>query len=151
MLESRLSQNLQFSGAVPWEEFVKVTHRSLERGRAALFVVPIRVGGGTRLKIFEAMAMGKPVVSTTIGAEGLPLTPGKDIIIADEPIAMTGAIEGLLTNPDEAKALGGHSARLVQEKFGWDAVSREFARICESVVEASHREGRGARRMESDG
>src|SRR4030095_11935398 len=53
--------------------------------RAAVCIVPLRVGSGTRLKIFEAMAMGKAVVSTTIGAEGLPVTPGHDIVIADEP------------------------------------------------------------------
>jgi glycosyltransferase involved in cell wall biosynthesis len=119
--------------------------------RAALFVVPIRVGGGTRLKIFEAMAMGKPVVSTTIGAEGLPLVPGKDIIIADDAASMVREIEGLLSAPEAAAAWGEHSARLVRERFGWDVVSGEFAKICESVVEAHSRGGRGPRRMESHG
>ena len=53
--------------------------------RGAIVVVPLRVGSGTRLKIFEAMACGKAVVSTTLGAEGLPVTSGKDIVLADDP------------------------------------------------------------------
>ena len=58
----------------------------------AVYVVPLRIGGGTRLKIFEAMAMGKAVVSTTIGAEGLPVTPGRDVLIADDPRAFAQAV-----------------------------------------------------------
>ena len=52
---------------------------------AAVYVVPLRAGGGTRLKIFEALAMQKPVVSTTVGAEGLALTPGQEFVAADDP------------------------------------------------------------------
>ncbi|HMS11329.1 MAG TPA: glycosyltransferase, partial [Pyrinomonadaceae bacterium] len=59
---------------------------------AAVFVVPIRIGGGTRLKIFEAMAMGLPVVSTTVGAEGLPVSDGKDILLCDDPPGICDAI-----------------------------------------------------------
>ena len=53
--------------------------------QARCYIVPIRIGGGTRLKIFEAMAMGRPVVSTTIGAEGLPVADGTDLVLADTP------------------------------------------------------------------
>src|SRR5262249_54224640 len=59
--------------------------------RGAVYVVPLRIGGGTRLKIFEAMSMGKAVVSTAIGAEGLPVTNGRDIVIADEASAFADA------------------------------------------------------------
>ena len=52
---------------------------------AAVYVVPLRIGGGTRLKIFEALAMGKAVVSTRVGAEGLPIVPGQHFLQADEP------------------------------------------------------------------
>ena len=62
----------------------------------AVYVVPLRVGGGTRLKIFEAMAMGKAVVSTTIGAEGLPGDRGSDIILADEPAQFAEGVYRLL-------------------------------------------------------
>jgi glycosyltransferase involved in cell wall biosynthesis len=103
-------------------------------GRAAVFVVPIRIGGGTRLKIFEAMSMGKPVVSTTVGAEGLPLEPGADIIIEDDPAAMVEALARLLENPEEADALGERGATLVREKFAWRAVADRFSEVCEGMV-----------------
>src|SRR5262245_49218741 len=60
--------------------------------RAAVCIVPIRIGGGTRLKIFEAMAMEKPVVSTSIGAEGLPVDHGSELLIADTPEEFAGAV-----------------------------------------------------------
>ena len=59
---------------------------------AAAYIVPLRIGGGTRLKIFEAMAMEKPVVSTTVGAEGLPLTDGVELLLADEPQTFAEAV-----------------------------------------------------------
>ena len=67
---------------------------------AAVYIVPLRAGGGTRLKIFEALAMGKAVVSTTVGAEGLALTPDRDVCIADEPDEFARAvIASCSTNP----------------------------------------------------
>src|SRR5262249_5836127 len=65
----------------------------------AVYVVPLRVGGGTRLKIFEALAMGKAVVSTAIGAEGLELTPDRHIVPADDPDTFATAVVGLLEDP----------------------------------------------------
>ena len=66
--------------------------------------MPLRIGGGTRLKIFEAMAMGKAVVSTTVGAEGLPVTPGHDIVIADEPVRFAQAVVHLIRDDRRAPA-----------------------------------------------
>ncbi len=74
--------------------------------RAAAYIVPIRIGGGTRLKIYEAMAMEKPVVSTTIGAEGLPVNDGQELLLADTPAAFAAAVVRLLTTPDFAHRLG---------------------------------------------
>jgi len=103
--------------------------------RASVFIVPIRIGGGTRLKIFEAMAAGLPVVSTTIGAEGLPLSPGTDILLADDPRSLADAVVALLSEPGRARALGRAGASLVRERFSWPAVIRTFATACEEVVE----------------
>src|SRR5262249_10951627 len=77
--------------------------------QAAVCIVPLRIGGGTRLKIYEAMAMGKSVVSTSIGAEGLPLEAGKDLLIADDPEQFANAVIGLLRDPDAAMKLGRHA------------------------------------------
>ena len=78
--------------------------------RAAAYIVPIRIGGGTRLKIYEAMAMEKPVVSTTIGAEGLPVSDGQELLLADTPADFSAAVVRLLTAPDFAHRLAARAA-----------------------------------------
>src|SRR5207247_3748337 len=88
--------------------------------RAAVYLVPLRIGGGTRLKIFEAMAMGLPVVSTWIGAEGLPVTPERDIVLAGSPAEFAGTLVQLLTDDPRARALGAGASRMVREQAGWD-------------------------------
>jgi glycosyltransferase involved in cell wall biosynthesis len=98
--------------------------------RAAAYIVPIRIGGGTRLKIYEAMAMEKPVVSTTVGAEGLPVRDGQDLLIADTPRAFADAVVRVLTDAELARKLGERSASTVREQFGWDKVAAVFAEAC---------------------
>jgi glycosyltransferase involved in cell wall biosynthesis len=94
--------------------------------KAAVYVVPLRAGGGTRLKIFEALAMGKAVVSTTVGAEGLPLIPGEHFIGADDPALFAGAVVSLVRDPARRRALGAAGRRLVEERYSWPQVAREF-------------------------
>ena len=103
-------------------------------GRARVYMVPLRIGGGTRMKIYEAMAMGLPVVSTRVGAEGLPVHDGKDIVLADEPAAFARSIVDLLRDAGRRRALGAAGRRLTTESFSWDVVARRFGDICESVV-----------------
>ncbi len=97
---------------------------------AAAYIVPLRIGGGTRLKIFEAMAMEKAVVSTTIGAEGLPLTNGVELLLADEPATFADAVVRVLTDNAYANDLGQRSASVVRENFGWRQVTDRFISIC---------------------
>jgi polysaccharide biosynthesis protein PslH len=98
--------------------------------RAAVSVVPLRIGGGTRLKIYEAMAMGIPVVSTTIGAEGLPVCHGEQLLIADSANQQVGAVCALLTDRQRAAALSFNALRHVQEHCSWDAVAQGFLAQC---------------------
>jgi polysaccharide biosynthesis protein PslH len=98
--------------------------------RASVYVVPLRIGGGTRLKIFEALAMGKAVVSTSIGAEGLPLVDGEHFVRADDPDAFARAVVSLLRAPERRRALGEAGRRLVEERYSWTQVAREFAERC---------------------
>jgi sugar transferase (PEP-CTERM/EpsH1 system associated) len=106
---------------------------------AAVVVVPLRVGGGTRLKIFEALAMGKAVVSTTIGAEGLPLIPGEHFILADDPAEWGHAVVSLLRDPERRQSLGAAGRRLI-ERYSWERVAREFEATCdEAVGRSGHR------------
>ena len=101
---------------------------------AAVYVVPLRVGGGTRLKIFEALAMAKAVVATRIGAEGLPIVSGEHFLEADEPADFARAVVALLKDPDRRRALGMAGRRLMEERYSWPQVAREFERHCEEVV-----------------
>ena len=93
---------------------------------AAVVIVPLRIGGGTRLKIFEAMAMAKAVVSTTVGAEGLPVTSEQDILLADEPGRFARAVVRLLTNVSARRNLGTAARRLVAAHFDWSAVAKDL-------------------------
>jgi glycosyltransferase involved in cell wall biosynthesis len=88
--------------------------------RAGVFVNPMRGGGGTRLKMLEAMAAGKAVVSTTIGAEGLALTPGQDVVIADTAVEFAAAVRALLADRGQAARLGQAARALVEARYGWD-------------------------------
>src|SRR5262245_37015294 len=95
-------------------------------GRAAVSVVPLRVGGGTRLKIFEALAMGKAVVSTGVGAEGRPLRSAQQLGQAAPHGACARAVVSLLHDPARRRALGEAGRRLVEERYAWPQVAREF-------------------------
>ena len=100
----------------------------------SVYVVPLRIGGGTRLKIFEAMAMAKPVVSTTVGAEGLPVTHGRDILIADQPQRFADAVVSVMRDPAVRQRLERSARALVVERYDWSAVASDFedalARVC---------------------
>jgi len=92
-------------------------------------VVPLRIGGGTRLKIFEAMAARVPVVSTTIGAEGLPVISGTHLAIEDEPSRFAAACVELIEQEERRRRLTDKARQLVAARFSWDAVTREFEEI----------------------
>ena len=102
--------------------------------RAVVYVVPLRIGGGTRLKIFEALAMGKALVSTTVGAEGLPLVPGVHFLQEDDPNAFADAVVSLVQDPGRRALLGQAGRRLVEDKFSWMSIAREFEARCKEVV-----------------
>jgi polysaccharide biosynthesis protein PslH len=92
----------------------------------SVYIVPLRIGGGTRLKIFEAMSMGKAVVSTTVGAEGLPVTHGHDIIIADEPARFAQAVVHLIRDGELRRRIESQARRLVVDRYDWSAVAEDF-------------------------
>jgi glycosyltransferase involved in cell wall biosynthesis len=102
--------------------------------RASAYIVPIRIGGGTRLKIYEAMAMEKAIVSTTIGAEGLPVQDGVELLLADTPEAFATAVVRVLSDENEAQGLGARAAATVRERFGWGKVAESFAEICGRAI-----------------
>jgi glycosyltransferase involved in cell wall biosynthesis len=97
---------------------------------ASVVVVPLRAGGGTRIKILEAFAWRRPVVSTTVGAEGIPAEPGKDIFVEDEPEAFAARCVELLRNPRVGEAMAGR-ARHLAEEYQW---ARLRPRLVEAVL-----------------
>ena len=92
-------------------------------GGADVYVVPLRIGGGTRLKVLEAMAAGLPVVSTTMGAEGIVLEPGRHALLADEADDFAAAIEHLLANRKRRQALGDSARENVLENYDWQRIA----------------------------
>ena len=104
---------------------------------AAVYVVPLRIGGGTRLKILEALAMRKAVISTAVGAEGLAVTDGVDIILADDPETMAAQIDRLCGDADLRTRLGGAGRALVEETYGWDSLAEKLRGFLESLPRAA--------------
>jgi sugar transferase (PEP-CTERM/EpsH1 system associated) len=102
--------------------------------RGSVCIVPLRIGGGTRLKIFEAMAMSKAIVSTSVGAEGLPVRSGENLLLADSPNDFAQCVISLLRDPARRKQLGTASRALVQEKYSWQKVAESFAGTLTDVV-----------------
>jgi len=96
---------------------------------ASLVVVPMRGGGGTRLKVLEALARGKAVVSTSVGAEGLDLRPGIDLEIADRPASFARACVRLLGDADTRRRLGAAGRQRVLERYRWDAIGTMAERV----------------------
>lgn len=101
---------------------------------APVYVVPLRIGGGTRLKILEALAMGKALVSTTVGAEGLPLVDGRHFVAADDPQRFADATVALLRDPARRRALGDAGRRLMVERHAWQQVAMEFGMKCQEAM-----------------
>jgi sugar transferase (PEP-CTERM/EpsH1 system associated) len=103
--------------------------------QGAVYVMPMRSGSGTRLKIFEAMAAGKAVVSTSVGAEGLPVTDGEDILIADTPEAFRDATLRVVNDASLRNRLGSAARKLADEGFSWKAAGGAFEQILVDLVE----------------
>ncbi len=93
--------------------------------QSGVMAVPLRIGGGSRLKILEALACGLPVVSTRIGAEGLLLKPGEDYLLA-EPDTMADALVQAIRNPDAVQALARHGRQIVLETYDWGVLAHKL-------------------------
>lgn len=105
---------------------------------ASVFVVPLRVGGGTRLKIYEAMAAERAIVSTSVGAEGLDFVDGQDLVIADEAPAFADAVIRLLRDPVSRQRIG-RAAGETASRFDWSAVSLEFETVLQRAIDGFSR------------
>jgi glycosyltransferase involved in cell wall biosynthesis len=103
-------------------------------------VVPLRRGGGTRLKVLESLALGTPVVSTTKGVEGLDLVPGQEVLVADTAEAFAATVIDLMQDPLRRDALATAGRRAVEERYDWRPIARRFTDLVGSVESrSSHR------------
>jgi glycosyltransferase involved in cell wall biosynthesis len=103
---------------------------------AAVVIVPLRIGGGTRLKIFEAMAMGKALVATTIGAEGLDVTSGENCILADDPRSFGDSILTLLMDVQLRRKYEKAAAALAA-RYDWSNIARQFEYVLQQAIGAT--------------
>jgi Glycosyltransferase len=101
-------------------------------------IVPLRIGGGTRLKIYEAMATGKAVVSTTVGAEGLDVHHGRDIILADDPHSFAQGVITLLRDP-QLRLRYEIAAAETAARYDWPAIGQRFGEVLQSVADRKAR------------
>ena len=102
--------------------------------RGAVFVIPLRIGGGTRIKAFEAMAMGRAVVSTRIGVEGLPVRDGETVVLADDPRDFAAATARLLGDTAERERIERNARAYVVEHASWESAASAFADICARIA-----------------
>jgi len=104
---------------------------------AAAIAVPLRLGGGTRLKIVEAMAMAKPIVSTRLGAEGIEARPEREILLADDPASFAAALVRLLGDPPAAARLGAAARHLAVERYAWSSAAATLERFLLETVDGA--------------
>ena len=103
---------------------------------ANVYVIPLFVGSGTRIKAFEAMAMGRPVVSTTLGIEGLDVTDGENFLRADNAEEFSRAILALLDDASMRYRIAKAARTLMEDRFSWSRVARQFETICQRALSA---------------
>jgi hypothetical protein len=102
--------------------------------QANVCVIPLFVGSGTRIKAFEAMAMGRPVVSTTLGMEGLGVTDGENFVRADDDAAFARSILTLMGDAPMRARIAAAARRLMEERFSWPAVRGDLSADSGSAV-----------------
>jgi glycosyltransferase involved in cell wall biosynthesis len=101
---------------------------------AGVAVVPLRLGSGTRLKIPEAMSLGNPVVSTSLGAMGLTVTNGADIAIADDATEFASDVVRLMTEPDRFHSVRNSARKLVDENYDWRVIGQKINHLIGELV-----------------
>jgi glycosyltransferase involved in cell wall biosynthesis len=129
----------RFSGIADIDFVGEVEDVRCHLDHAAVVAVPLRIGGGSRIKILEALAAGKAVVSTSIGAEGLDVVSGQHLIVADSPSEFAESVVKLLASTDARHRLGAQGRALVNERYGWDGIAKQLESAWHDVSKSSVR------------
>ena len=125
---------LQGESAVPLRFAGRVPDTAPCFAAARAMVAPLRFGGGTRLKILEALARGVPVISTGLGAEGLGLVHGEDVLLADDPASFARATDRLLADDELWHRLSANGRRTAEERFDWPPIGAELDRVLRELA-----------------
>lgn len=104
-------------------------------GETAVFVIPLRVGGGMRIKLLQALAMGRAVVSTAVGAEGIAVTHGQDILLADDAAAFARCVVQLLRDGELRERLGRNGRELIEKSYSWEAATDTLETAYRAVIQ----------------
>jgi glycosyltransferase involved in cell wall biosynthesis len=126
-----LRAELSAAGVEVWSPVADMKDALAE---ASVVLVPLRSGGGTRLKVLEAFGAGRAVVSTTLGAEGIAAEHGRHLLIADSPTELVDATVGLLGDPGTRDRLAAEARRLVEDRYGWRAIGAALADDVERLL-----------------
>jgi polysaccharide biosynthesis protein PslH len=105
--------------------------------QSKVYVVPIRMGSGTKLKVLEALAMGIPVVSTSLGAEGIAITPGQDILIADDPAEFAAQVVALMNDEPLRKSMSRRGRELMESHYEWQVIVPALEEVYQHTMRAS--------------
>jgi glycosyltransferase involved in cell wall biosynthesis len=103
-----------------------------------VYVAPLRVGGGTRLKLLEAMVMGKAIVATSVGAEGFPVVDGQELVLADEPELFAEEVLDLLTNPVRRERLARTGQAFARASYSWDVLVPQLERVYRGCLQQNN-------------
>ena len=109
--------------------------------KSAVFIAPLRSGSGTKVKVLNAMSQGKPVVTTSIGAEGIEAQPDEEIVIADDPKEFARKTVYLLKHSEEAQKIGQRARKVIEEKYDWQVINttiRQVYQEFENSLEDKH-------------
>jgi polysaccharide biosynthesis protein PslH len=122
------SENVEVTGTVP-----SIIDHLRE---AAVFVVPLRIGGGTRIKIYEAMALGKATVSTSVGAEGLDVRHDRDILLVDDPVGFAEAVKSILQQDGLRRRIEA-AAAATAARYDWSVITEQFVEVLRTTIQAA--------------
>jgi glycosyltransferase involved in cell wall biosynthesis len=105
--------------------------------KSAIMVIPVRAGGGMRVRILEAFARGIPVITTSIGLEGIQARPGIDVLVSDDPVDFANSVLNLLRDKDLQEKLASNGRQLVEEKYDWQVALSDLDKIYERLAQSS--------------
>jgi glycosyltransferase involved in cell wall biosynthesis len=128
---SKLIKNAKENSNIKALGYVEDVRKYMQQ--AAVFIAPIRSGSGTKIKVLNALALEKPVVTTTVGAEGIRVKPDEDLMIADTSQDFAQKTIYLLQHPQEAKVMGKKGRKVIEKYYSWESIGEIMYKVYNEV------------------